>query len=351
MKHYLTEKRDFTKSVVELAKLRREIRGKSLTNGRHLALLHLLKVQEKLLKNKLEKAHKSVLSFQEAVVDNEARKRRLEIAYQESKINPKSKRLEQHAIETCSDIKKCGDCLSHNIDSTDGEQCGWCNGRCYDGNKNGPLVGDVCVNTYLFGASGSKCPVKETLGTHDAPSPLTIKDGMDDETLAIVKKRVAKHIATFKKSINDKYGSVVAQSKIKKDLLASSEKERLRVDKMVKDHVKNEDIMLNWNRKQGLLRLSNAVSAKLRAVRFAIAVVAKLQAQVASEKAIVEDSVSEGDEGLVDGSDDDAVVDETKLRAQYAYVGVKKLERELQVAVEKKRKLMALYVYAAKQLL
>ena len=122
---YLTEKRDFTKSVVELAKLRREIRGKSLANGRHLALLHLLKVQEKLLKNKLEKAHKSVLSFQEAVVDNEARKRRLEIAYQESKINPKSKRLEQHAIETCSDIKKCGDCLSHNIDSTDGEQCGW----------------------------------------------------------------------------------------------------------------------------------------------------------------------------------------------------------------------------------
>ena len=204
------------------------------------------------------------------------------------------------------------------------------NGRCYDGNKNGPLVGDVCVNKYLFGASGSKCPVKETLGTHDAPSPLTIKDGMDDETLAIVKKRVAKHIATFKKSINDKYGSVVAQSKIKKDLLASSEKERLRVDKIVKDHVKNEDIMLNWNRKQGLLRLTNAVSAKLRAVRFAIAVVAKLQAQVASEKAIVEDSVSEGDEGLVDGSDDDAVVDETKLRAQYAYVGVRKLERELQ---------------------
>ena len=94
---------------------------------------------------------------------------------------------------------------------------------------------------------------------------------------------------------------------------------------MVKDHVKNEDTMVNWNGKQGLLRLSNAVSAKLRAARFAIGVVAKLQAQVASEKAIVEDSVSEGDESLVHGSDDDAVVDETK-RAQYAYVGVRKLK-------------------------
>ena len=97
---YLTEKRDFTKSVVELAKLRREIRGKSLANGRHLALLHLLKVQEKLLKNKLEKTHKSVLSFQAAVVDNEARKRRLEIAYQESKINPKSKSHRQRHQKT-----------------------------------------------------------------------------------------------------------------------------------------------------------------------------------------------------------------------------------------------------------
>ena len=76
----------------------------------------------------------------------------------------------------------------------------------------------------------------------------------------------------------------------------------------------------------------------------------KIASAGCQRKAIVEDSVSEGDEGLVDGSDDDAVVDETKLRAQYAYVGVKKLERELQVAVEKKRKLMALYVYAAKQL-
>ena len=75
---YLNEKRDFTKSVVELAKLRREIRGKSLTNGRYLALLHLIKVQEKRLKNKLEKAHKSVLSFQAAVVIR-ARKRRLEL--------------------------------------------------------------------------------------------------------------------------------------------------------------------------------------------------------------------------------------------------------------------------------
>ena len=135
-------------------------------------------------------------------MDLEARKRRLEIAYEEEKIAPKLVRVNHHAEITCAQITSCGKCLSHNADVVDGDtQCGWCNGRCYDGNKDGPLVGDVCVNTYVFAGAGNnnKCPAKnEVVGTHDAPSPLSIKDGMDDDTLDVVKKHVKKDVNLFK---------------------------------------------------------------------------------------------------------------------------------------------------------
>ena len=339
---FRNEKREFTKAVVELAKLRREIRTRSAANGRNIALLHLIKMQEKMLSIKLERTKKTVLHLQTAVVDQEAKRRRLEIAYEESKVYPKTKNLEKHAVETCSDIKTCGGCLLHNSDITDGEQCGWCNGRCYDGNKDGPFVGDVCVNAYQFGGLG-KCPKKELIGTHDAPSPLSVKDGMDDDTLANVKKHVQQNIATFKKAMNEKYGNIVATAMVKKHGLSSKEHERLHAEQTIKNNVAKEDRILNWNRKQALIRLAKVVSARLRALRYANAAVAKLEAQLASERALVDDSVSDSLNVEGPGVNDDSVVGENKLRAKYAMLGVDKLQHELQIAVQKEAAVRVLY--------
>ena len=125
------------------------------------------------------------------------------------------------------------------------------------------------------------CPPenKASLSSHDAPSPLSIKDGMDDDTLDVVKKHVKKDVNMFKHVMNERYGGVQSLQLMKKQQMLIKEGNTKRVKNIVKVHLAKEDAMLKWNMKQSLIRTTNDVSAKLKAVRFATAVVAKLDAK------------------------------------------------------------------------
>ena len=83
------------------------------------------------------------------------------------------------------------------------------NGRCYDGNKDGPLVGDVCVNTYVFAGNNNnnKCPAKneEVVGTR-APSPVVLK--MVWMMIHWMLWHVKKDVNLFKHVMNERYGQV-----------------------------------------------------------------------------------------------------------------------------------------------
>mgnify|MGYP001189267711 CR=1 FL=1 len=119
----------------------------------------------------------------------------------------------------------------------------------------------------------------------------------------------------FKHVMNERYGGVQAVSSMRKQQMLIKEGNTKRVKNIVKAHQEKEDAMLKWNMKQSLIRTTNDVSAKLKAVRFATAVVAKLDAKILADRLAMEDSLSKANEvGMRDNNneeeDDDAEDDE-----------------------------------------
>merc|ERR1712072_256894 len=107
---------------------------------------------------------------------------------------------------------------------------------------------------------------------------------------------------------------------MKKQLIGSKDAERKRITNMVKSHQAKEDAMLKWNMKQSLIRTTNDVSAKLKAVRFATAVVAKLDAKILADRLAMEDSLSKANEVGMRDNDENTAVDEYKLQSRFAKV-------------------------------
>ena len=77
-----------------------------------------------------------------------------------------------------------------------------------------------------------------------------------------------------------------------------------------------------------MIRTTNDVSAKLKAVRFATAVVAKLDAKILADRLAMEDSLSKANEvGMRDNDEENTAVDEYKLQSRFAKVDLLNLEK------------------------
>jgi hypothetical protein len=176
-------------------------------------------VKLQLVKKSMETSRRNLVAAEKSVANAEAAEKRATLEENEHVSEKMMKEVVSKEENVCATKRTCGGCLAVSSDVKRSIDCGWCNGRCYDSDANGPLVGDVCVDKFLFG-DAAQCGAGKSVATegHDAPIPETL-GGEEDVAKAtkVVAAKIKKITQGFLEPFEKQRAAINGNNKLNVD--------------------------------------------------------------------------------------------------------------------------------------